>query len=80
MKKLILISMLACVAAGGYCGFHIGAFMNTRSMQSEAVEHGFAQYHPKTGDWQWGVYTSGIDIEGSLPEEIFLDGTKRAKK
>jgi hypothetical protein len=80
MNKLVLVLAVACVAAGGYCGFRAGAFMNARAMQKEAIDQGFAQYNPKTGLWQWGVYIDSINLSGSLPKEMFLEPKKAGKK
>lgn len=80
MKKLVLTLAVACVAAGGYCGYHAGAFMQERAMQTQAVEHGFAYYHPRTGQWQWGVAMDSVDLSLSLPKDMFLEPKKVSKK
>lgn len=34
-------------------GFVIGGLVALDNLRNQAIEHGFAEYHPTTGAWQW---------------------------
>jgi hypothetical protein len=43
-----VVALLAYLA-----GLIVGAFAAEKFHQKEAIQRGFAQYHPETGEWQW---------------------------
>lgn len=34
-------------------GFGIGMSVGASKVQTEAIDHGYAEYNSQTGDWQW---------------------------
>jgi len=61
-------------------GMMIGFAFGTLSMQSEAINQGFAHYHAQSGKWKWGV-SSEIMLSETIPEDVFIQkkGKKNAK-
>ena len=47
------ILFLILLALASFLGFAFGAVYGIENMEDQAVEKGYAQYHPKTGDWEW---------------------------
>lgn len=69
-RFLIIVACVACVIIGSSAGVYM--------MQREAIDQGFAHYHGKTGNWQWGV-SSDIMIAEPLPPMQDM-GAKNAKR
>ena len=47
------LTVRAAGIVGVVLGSAVGYGIAKDSMHREAVERGHAQYHPKTGDWEW---------------------------
>ncbi len=47
------LTVIGMVIFGVILGSAVGYGIAKESMHREAVERGHAQYHPKTGDWEW---------------------------
>lgn len=51
MKDEVVVIALTILAL--LCGFAAGVGVSSNSLKEEAIERGFAQYCPTTGDWGW---------------------------
>ena len=46
----VMTFVICLMSFGAYC---IGVDSCERVMQQEAIEHGYAEYDAKTGEWKW---------------------------
>ncbi len=45
--------LLCCLVLGAVLGASAGGCIVRQDMRSQAVERGYAQHDPKTGEWHW---------------------------
>ncbi len=54
MKELAeTVFFIAMVITLIYSSALVGYNIGQKKMQVEAVERGYGEYHPETGEWQW---------------------------
>jgi len=50
---VLFIIIVVCVALGIVLGVIVGAKLQTEHCKKVSIQHGIAQYHPQTGEFEW---------------------------
>jgi hypothetical protein len=69
MKQINIILFFAFFSLGNLSGFLVGDYGARILIKRQAIEHGLAHYHPKTGEWQWGPVVGYLEAEELLPKK-----------